>query len=195
MMRVAKAGVIATSPDSRLGNSAQGHVVRMEDARVVSVTSAGSIVQSDERPAVLSADPTIRHLVDDTTAPIPNDRGEPPQRTETMNDKITRWSVGLFGNSSQTGQWQAGQPVRAVAVFGDSTLDLRDAVTDGDEIDIDDVAMFGDVHIIVAPGSRVELSGVALLDDKRTQLSAAESTTGPQVRINALAMLGDVTVQ
>lgn len=112
-----------------------------------------------------------------------------------MSDNITSWSVGVFGNRTQTGRWRAAQRVRAVAVVGDSTLDLRDAVTDGDEIEISAVAIFGDVTIIVAPGSRVELSGVALLGDKRTQLTEAESATGPLVKIMAVAMLGDVNVR
>ena len=87
-----------------------------------------------------------------------------------MTDNAARWAVGVFGNSTQIGRGQAGQPIRVVAVLGDSTLDLRDRVAD-DEIEVNAVAMFGDVHIIVAPGSRVELSGVALFGDKRTQLT------------------------
>ncbi len=82
--------------------------------------------------------------------------------TEAMSDKITRWAVGVFGDSSQSGRWRAVQRLGAVAVFGDSTLDLREAVIDGDEIEISAVAIFGEVNIIVAPDSRVELSGVAL---------------------------------
>ncbi len=111
-----------------------------------------------------------------------------------MNGTITRWSVAVFGDSSRAGHWTAGERGRAVAVFGDSTVDLRDAV-DGEEIEICAVGVLGDVHIVVAPGSRVEMSGVAIFGDKRGELAAAGSPTGPVIRVKALTMLGDVSVE
>jgi len=111
-----------------------------------------------------------------------------------MNDTITRWSVAVFGDSSRAGPWRAGQRGRAVAVFGDSTIDLREASA-GEEIEIRAVSVFGDVHIVVPPGCRVEMSGVALFGDKRRELAGGESPTGPLVRVKAVAVLGDVRVQ
>jgi len=115
--------------------------------------------------------------------------------TEAMSDKITRWAVGVFGDSSRSGRWRAVQRLGAVAVFGDSTLDLREAVIDGDEIEISAEAIFGEVNIIVAPDSRVELSGVALFGDKRSQLTEAASPSGPLVQVKAVAIVGDVNVR
>lgn len=112
-----------------------------------------------------------------------------------MSDKITRWTVGVFGDSSRSGRWRAGQRLGAVAVFGDSTLDLREAVIDGDEIEISAVAIFGEVNIVVAPCSRVELSGVALLGHKRSQLTEAASPSGPLVQVKAVSIVGDINVR
>ncbi|MGI9021642.1 MAG: DUF1707 SHOCT-like domain-containing protein, partial [Acidimicrobiales bacterium] len=95
----------------------------------------------------------------------------------------------------QGGPWRAGPRTRAVAVFGDSTVDLREAISDGEVIEVSAVAVFGDVHIIVAPGSRVEMSGLALFGDKRSEVADAGSATGPLVRVKALAMFGDVKVR
>jgi len=51
------------------------------------------------------------------------------------------------------------------------------------------------VNIIVAPDSRVELSGVALFGDKRSQLTEAASPSGPLVQVKAVAIVGDVNVR
>ncbi|MFN2485422.1 MAG: hypothetical protein ABR609_02220, partial [Acidimicrobiia bacterium] len=48
---------------------------------------------------------------------------------------------------------------------------------------------------IVAPDSRVELSGVALFGDKRSQLTEAASPSGPLVQVKAVAIVGDVNVR
>ena len=84
------------------------------------------------------------------------------ERVATMSDKRARWAVGAFGDSSESGGWQPGTKTRAVAVFGDSTLDMRGAITAGDEITVRAVAGFGDVRVMVPAGSRVEISGLAL---------------------------------
>ena len=82
-----------------------------------------------------------------------------------MSDKRARWAVGVFGDSNESGQWQPGAKTRAIAVFGDSTLDMREAITSGDEITVRAVAGFGDVRVVVPADSRVEISGLALFGD------------------------------
>jgi len=77
----------------------------------------------------------------------------------------------------------------AVGVFGDSTLDMRRAITPGDEITVRAVAGFGDVRVMVPAGSRVEISGLALFGSKRSEVIG-----GPVVRVKAWALFGDVKV-
>jgi len=80
-----------------------------------------------------------------------------------------------------------------VAVFGDSTLDMRGAVA-GDEIAISAVAGFGDVRVMVPAGSRVEISGLALFGSKRSEVIGDPAAGGPIVRVKAWALFGDVKV-
>ncbi len=111
-----------------------------------------------------------------------------------MDDSGKRWAVGVFGDSTQAGRWRPGSTTRAVAVFGDSTLDMRQAVTPGDEVKIRAVAGFGDVTVMVPAGSRVEISGLALFGSKRIDIVGEPAAGGPVVKVKAWALFGDVKV-
>lgn len=111
-----------------------------------------------------------------------------------MRDSGARWAVGVFGDSTQAGRWQPGTTTRAVAVFGDSTLDMRQAITSGDEVKIRAIAGFGDVRVMVPAGSRVEISGLALFGSKRTEVVGEPAAGGPVVKVRAWALFGDVKV-
>ncbi len=111
-----------------------------------------------------------------------------------MSDNKRSWAVGVFGDSIVSGQWQPGARIRAIAVFGDSTLDMRQAITTGDEITVRAVAGFGDVQLMVPAGSRVEISGLALFGSKRSEVTVDPTAGGPVVRVKAWALFGDVKV-
>jgi Cell wall-active antibiotics response 4TMS YvqF len=111
-----------------------------------------------------------------------------------MRDRNGRWAVGVFGDSTATGRWQPAARTRAVAIFGDSELDMRDTVGIGDEIIVRAVAGFGDVRVMVPPGSRVEMSGFALFGNKRNGVVGNGPADGPVVRVKACALFGDVKV-
>ena len=115
------------------------------------------------------------------------------RRDGTMSDKRT-WALGVFGDSIESGQWKLGAKIRAIAVFGDSTLDMSQAITSADEINVRAVAGFGDVRVIVPAGSQVEISGLALFGSKRSEVTVDPKAGGPVVRVKAWALFGDVTV-
>ena len=58
--------------------------------------------------------------------------------------------------------------------LGDSTLDMSQAITSADEINVRAVAGFGDIRLIVPAGGRVEIPGFAL--------SAASAGRSPSAR-------------
>ncbi len=80
-----------------------------------------------------------------------------------------------------------------MAVFGDSTLDMRSATAD-DEIAISAVAGIGDVRVMVPAGSRVEISGFALFGSNRSEVGGDSTPGGPVVKVKAWALFGDVKV-
>jgi hypothetical protein len=111
-----------------------------------------------------------------------------------MSDKGARWAVGFFGDTTESGNSLTGTKTRAVAVFGDTTLDMRQAITPGAEIAVRAVAGFGDVRVMVPAGSRVEISGLALFGSKRSEVTGDPAAGGPVVRVKAWALFGDVKV-
>ena len=81
--------------------------------------------------------------------PVP---GGYPQRPPTA-----RSFVGIMSASRAKGRWQVPPEVSAVAFWGASIIDLREAVFPWPEVTIKAFALMGGVDIIVPPGMDVDL--------------------------------------
>lgn len=117
---------------------------------------------------------------------------DPDRRPEERR----RWAVALFGSSKRQGRWRPSDRIQAIAAMGDAHLDFREALFGGPEIVISAVAVMGDVVINVPAGMNVELSGVAVLGDKKLGLAQCRTRAGlPVLRVRAVAVMGDVLVR
>ncbi len=105
----------------------------------------------------------------------------------------TRWVVSVFGSTHRGGPWHGATKVRAVAVFGDTVLDMRGSPSADAEVGVSALALFGDVKVLAPENSAVELTGVALFGDNASTVPAA-STTATPLRVKGVAMFGDVKV-
>jgi hypothetical protein len=106
------------------------------------------------------------------------------------------WVVGIMGSSSRTGRWQVGHELHAVAVMGESKIDLRQAVIDAPLIIVDALAIMGTVEVIVPEGVQVDLQGIAIMGSKTMRMSDAPILAGaPVVRITGLALMGEIKVR
>jgi hypothetical protein len=106
-----------------------------------------------------------------------------------------RWLVAVIANERLTGRWTAPSRFIAVAVLGDVIVDLRDANMPGDQLSIHATALVGDVQVLVPPGATVEMSGLAVLGQKKLAVKPAEYTLAvPVLRVTAVAIIGDVIV-
>jgi class 3 adenylate cyclase len=120
--------------------------------------------------------------------PVP---GGYPQRPPTK-----RSFVGIMSASRAKGRWQVPPEVSAVAFWGASIIDLREAVFPWPEVTIKAFALMGGVDIIVPPGMDVDLSGFVLMGGA-TDLTRPGPLTedGPRIRVRAAGMWGGVTVR
>lgn len=64
--------------------------------------------------------------------------------------------ANVFGSSKRAGSWTVPLRLELKVVFGEMTIDLRDAVFCSDVLDIDVHATFSSVKLIVPQGTQVE---------------------------------------
>jgi hypothetical protein len=62
----------------------------------------------------------------------------------------------VFSGTKRSGQWTVPLSIEARIIFGDLTLDLRDAWFDADTLDIEVDAFCGKLRLILPPGTQVE---------------------------------------
>lgn len=105
--------------------------------------------------------------------------------------------ISVFSTASRKGIWRVPREIRAVSVFGDVSLDLRDAVLAGPEIRIRAHSILGMVEITVPPEMRVIDNGLALLGGREIPPDGPESAgaDAPVLRVTGVSLLGMVTVR
>jgi uncharacterized protein DUF1707 len=105
--------------------------------------------------------------------------------------------VAVFSATSRRGLWRVPREVSAVNVFGNTDLDLRDAVLPGKEVRIRAVCVFGDMRITVPPEMHVIDSGWALFGGREFPPDTPESASpdAPVLRVSGVSIFGLATVR
>lgn len=107
-----------------------------------------------------------------------------------------RFLVAIFGGARRAGSLRVRQRVFCLAVFGGVTLDLRGALIEGDEVNVQAIAAFGGVDVIVPEGVEVDLTGLAIFGAKETRGKTGRLRPGaPLVRVNAFVLFGGAAVK
>jgi Domain of unknown function (DUF1707)/Cell wall-active antibiotics response 4TMS YvqF len=124
--------------------------------------------------------------------PVRASDATPVQRTRSQR---SQGMVSIFANVSRSGWWRAEGTVSPVTVFGDVELDLRQAAVPA-EVDINAVAPFGDIEIVVPDGVIVELTGLSVFGRKKVDVRrSASAEWAPVVRVRATTVFGSVLVR
>jgi class 3 adenylate cyclase len=103
-------------------------------------------------------------------------------------------TLALLSSASRTGRWQAKGVTQATALLGACTIDLREAEIEGDRLLVRASAILGAIHIVVSEHTDVDLTGTALLGSIKDRRKSADASAGPEVRVEAFALCGSVTV-
>jgi class 3 adenylate cyclase len=121
---------------------------------------------------------------------------ESPAATPAPAGEPVDWVVAVMGGEQRRGRWRARRRTTAVAVMGGVDLDLREAVLEGDVIEITAWAVMGGVDIIVPEGVAVEFTGFVLMGGRTNRVKHVESTPDtPVIRVKGYGMWGGVTVR
>jgi hypothetical protein len=165
--------------DALRGHAAQG---RLTTEELEERTGAAYAARTRGELVALRSDLPDDHLPAPRPAP-----GPPP---EVVGERIG----AVLSSSSQGGHWLVPEHMQVKAILGDCKLDLRHAEVPA-EVTIDVRVRLGDVTIYVPPEARVELTGRALLGDKKVRgRSGAPGGGGPLVRVRADVILGDLKI-
>ncbi len=100
----------------------------------------------------------------------------------------------FFGGSKRAGRWLVPQAMNAVAIFGGSDLDLRDATFTAPVVDLNVTCVFGGVNVIVPEGVAVDNHVIGLFGGVDTA-STDPQPGAPTVRLRGLCLFGGVNVK
>jgi class 3 adenylate cyclase len=101
-----------------------------------------------------------------------------------------------MSGEDRRGRWRVGRNLGAFALMGSVDLDLRDAVIEGDVVEINAWAIMGGVTITVPEGIPVETSGFVLMGGRTTRVKDVPPLPGaPTIRVVGYGLWGGVTVR
>ena len=119
-----------------------------------------------------------------------------PAEDEAADEEETLRIVSVLGGSRRVGRWRIPASTSVMALFGRTTLDLREAESQASEIEIRCLSVFAGVTILVPKGADVRPAGTAILASTSCDIPANdEPATLPPVLISAMTVLGKLHIQ
>ncbi len=119
-----------------------------------------------------------------------------PTEQPVVGGSITPASFSVFGDVKLKGRWRLREHTRAMTLFGNVQLDLREAICSSAEVRIEGYTVFGNVCVIVPEGVEVELSGFTIFGARKLTLAAVpRSPQTPLVRVHGVSLFGDLKVR
>lgn len=98
--------------------------------------------------------------------------------------------VSFMSGTARRGHWTAAEKTIAVAVMGDTVVDLASATWPANELDIVVASVMGDIKLIVPPDVEVVARGMGITD-KRKKLAPR---SGRRVIVRGAAILADIKI-
>ena len=116
--------------------------------------------------------------------------------TDDETEEETLAIVSVLGGSKRVGRWRIPSSTSVMAVFGHTTLDLRQVESQAQEIEIRCLSVFAGVTILVPKGADVRPAGTAILASTSCHIPATDEPSAlPPVIITATTVLGTLHIQ
>jgi hypothetical protein len=106
-----------------------------------------------------------------------------------------RWIVAVMGNSVRRGRWHVGEHTSSITLMGNATIDLREAVLAGPEVEISLFCAMGNVHVVVPEGVDVDVGVVALMGNRFDRRHGTPRPEAPVVRLRGVVVMGNLFVR
>ena len=145
----------------------------------------------EERSSVAYAAATRGELVllrRDLPEPSPSAAAQSPAAA-TVPDRLS----AVLGSFEQGGHWRVPEQLSMRVILGNGRLDLRQAEIPA-EVHIEARVRLGELTILVPENARVELTGKAVLGERKVRGRPGAGAGGPVIRIHASVVLGNLKV-
>jgi hypothetical protein len=114
----------------------------------------------------------------------------------------SRGIVAVFSENRKEGYWALPRHLRVLSVFGNVTVDLREAMIMPGESVIEAVAVFSEVNVIAPPHIVVECDGDSFMGEFAVKRSKRDEATlpppdrgAPVVRVIGSAFMASVNIK
>jgi hypothetical protein len=126
--------------------------------------------------------------------PVPAPRRE-FRVTDAAHVKEREVVVAILGGSTRKGKWSPARKNYAVAIMGGAELDFREAVLGPGVTEVQAVAVWGGIEILVPPGLNVESHGIGVMGgfDHVTDIAPGDPDA-PTLKITGVACMGGVEI-
>jgi hypothetical protein len=136
----------------------------------------------------------LEHVLVDLPAPLPATEQTLPAERSTKPKR--RWIVSVMGEHHRRGRWRMSPRTTVVTVMGETDLDLRGAILEGQHAQISTYLMMGEMKVRVPRGVEVEVTGFVLMGSRKVKVEDAPLRPGtPTVHIRCIGMMGEVSIQ
>jgi len=178
-----------TSPPLRVGDRER----RAVDDRLLAAVGDGvlTLAEYDERSGALWQARTRAEL-DELVADLPDEAAPAAGATPAVvgDPGTPRRAVAVMSEDRMSGQVAAGQDVQGWALMGKAVVDLRRDDLPG-RVHVLARSVMGEVEVLVPPGAAVHLTGFSVMGERTAEVAPG---TGPQVHVDAVAVMGSVKV-
>lgn len=133
--------------------------------------------------------------------PIPADvpSVQPTPALTQTSDRVNtrpRSLIAVFSDQKLEGRWKADRELQVRGMFGTTRIDLRQAVITGRELRVTGFVAFGNLEIIVPPGTDLEVEHRVFFGSRRQDEDDTDPLPGmPTVRVEAVVAFGDLRVR
>lgn len=120
-----------------------------------------------------------------------------PRRPHTPLEHVreNQVLVAIMGGVEKKGQWAPAQKTLVLAFMGGAQLDFREALLPPGVTEVAIFTVWGGVEIIVAPGTRVDSGGVAIMGAfEHVPGPAVVDPNAPIIRLTGFALMAGVEV-
>jgi hypothetical protein len=104
--------------------------------------------------------------------------------------------VAVMAGATRKGAWTPSRQLNVIAVMGGAELDFREARMPPGITELNVFAWMGGVEVVVPPGVRVEMNGIALMGgfEEHSRTLDPPPPDAPVLRVGGFALMGGVEV-